>query len=280
MSGISLNTKIQHFYDQSTPIWLKIWGEHMHHGHYGKDGTKDLSRVEAQIVMINTLLSWGKVEKAEHILDAGCGVGGSSRFLAKKFNASVLGLTLSPIQKMHADRYSVSAGLDNQVRIEARDMMSLNSEDRHFDLIWSMESAEHIQDKQGMFDLFFERSKVDGTVVMATWCHRELTTPLNKKEALLLEKICEVYHLPPMKSITDISIMAQQSGFREVSSDDWSDAVEPFWQSVIDTALTWQGVSGLIQSGFSTIKAAWAMRYMKRGFKMGLIKYGVLSCKK
>lgn len=277
---MSLNSRIKKFYDQSTPLWLDVWGEHMHHGHYGPAGDEKKERVQAQLDMIETILEWGGVDSASRIFDAGCGVGGSSRYLAKRFNAEALGVTLSPVQVKNGNRYSELVNLKDQVRLECRDMMSISAADGEFDFIWSMESAEHIADKQKLFDLFYERLKPGGKIVMATWCYRELPPALSPAENKLLNKVYDLYHLPPMVPISSLEEMAQRSGFKNIKTADWSRAVAPFWQTVIESALTWQGISGLLRAGAGTLKGAWAMRYMKRGFKMNLIKFGVLSCEK
>ena len=95
---MTLNQQIRHFYDTSTKLWLDTWGEHMHHGHYGENGKEKKDPQQAQTDLVNKLLSWGDVQEASRVLDAGCGVGGSARYLAKLFGAKVKGLTLSPVQ--------------------------------------------------------------------------------------------------------------------------------------------------------------------------------------
>ena len=47
-----LYQQIQQFYDASSGLWEKIWGEHMHHGYYGADGQKKLEKRQAQIASI------------------------------------------------------------------------------------------------------------------------------------------------------------------------------------------------------------------------------------
>lgn len=287
MSAQPLNQRIQEFYDQSTPLWLDVWGEHMHHGYYGADGAERKDHRQAQIDMVKEVLKWGGLEvgsqKSEvgyQILDVGCGVGGSSRLLAKLFDAEVLGLTLSPVQVENAERYTQQAGLQEQVKFRVQDMMTLTEADGQFDLIWSMESAEHIADKKGLLQLFYKLLKPGGKFLMITWCHRDTPTKLSVSEEKLLQHVCDLYHLPPWISIKDYENLANETGFTNVKTGDWSQAVFPFWGAVIQSAFTWQGVQGLLRSGWGTIKGAYAMRYMQSGFRKGIIKYGVIQGEK
>lgn len=275
-----LNERISQFYDQSTRIWLDTWGEHMHHGHYGADGSLKKNHQQAQVDLIEELLKWGGVANAGNILDAGCGVGGSARYLARRFGASVLGLTLSPVQAEQGKLFTQKAKLEGRVNIEARDLMSLSPSDGPFDLIWSLESAEHIKDKQRLLEMFYELLTPGGQFLMATWCHRNEPPELNAQEKRLLENLSDLYHLPPMVSINRLEELAKIAGFQSVASDDWSRAVAPFWNAVIRSAISWRSVAGLLRSGLGTMKGAWAMRYMTRGYQMGTIKFGVLQGKK
>ena len=49
------------------------------------------------------------------MVDVGCGIGGSSRYLAKKYGASCEGLTLSPIQAHRAQALAAAQGLADKV---------------------------------------------------------------------------------------------------------------------------------------------------------------------
>ena len=276
----TLNQQIGHFYDRSTPIWLDTWGEHMHHGYYGVDGLAKKDHQQAQIDLVEEMLHWGQVDKVSRLLDAGCGVGGSARYLAQKFEAAALGLTLSPVQAEQAQQYTQRAGLQDRVQFQVRDMMTLNAADGSFDLVWSMESAEHIRDKQLLFNLFYERLVPGGKFLMATWCHRPTPPELSAKEQQVLEKICRLYHLPPMVERARLVEYATAAGFTEVKSVDWSRSVAPFWKAVIQTALRWSSVGGLLKAGWPTIKGAWAMRYMNEGFRRGVLEFSVIQGQK
>ncbi len=280
MQSDPLNENIRHFYDRSTKLWLNTWGEHMHHGYYGADGTAKKENQEAQVDLIEELLRWGGVAQASNILDAGCGVGGSARFLSKKYDANVLGLTLSPVQATEAQRFSRRMGLGEKVKIEVQDLMSLTGQDGTFDLVWSCESAEYIRDKQKMLEIFFDVLQPGGRLLMATWCHRNTPPALDNKEERILQQLYDLYFLPPMISIKEYETLAQKVGFNNVKTGDWSNAVAPFWNAVIRTAFTGQSMVGLLRSGWTTIKGAWAMQFMTRGYRMGALKFGVIQGQK
>jgi hypothetical protein len=68
MHGVqtALNEGIAAFYDESSGLWERIWGEHMHHGYYPKDGLKK-SNQEAQVDMIEEVLRWAGVTEAKKV---------------------------------------------------------------------------------------------------------------------------------------------------------------------------------------------------------------------
>lgn len=62
-----LNEGIANFYDESTPLWESMWGEHLHHGYYGKQD-KPKSNAQAQVDMIEEVLKWADVKKVSQVL--------------------------------------------------------------------------------------------------------------------------------------------------------------------------------------------------------------------
>lgn len=57
-------------------------------------------------------------KKPQMIVDVGCGIGGSSRYLAKKYGASCRGITLSPVQAQRARDLAIAEGLGDKVSHE------------------------------------------------------------------------------------------------------------------------------------------------------------------
>jgi tocopherol O-methyltransferase len=56
--------------------------------------------------------------------------------------------------------------------------------------------------------------------------------------------------------------------------------IAPFWKAVIKSSLNLKSIVGLMKSGFSTIRGAYAMLLMLRGFNAGVIKFGLITCTK
>ncbi|MEL7163791.1 MAG: methyltransferase domain-containing protein, partial [Bacteroidota bacterium] len=163
----------------------------------------------------------------------------------------------------------------------AQDVYSLDPvKNGPYDLIWSMESAEHMADKRALFDLFYRLLRPGGQLLMATWCHRPEPPALTDADQKVLRSICDLYHLPPLVSVPALAEAATSVGFARVATDDWSAAVEPFWGGVIRSGFDPRNWPGLLKAGWGTIKGAWAMRYMKAGFSSGAIRYGVLRATK
>ncbi|XP_073289401.1 gamma-tocopherol methyltransferase, chloroplastic isoform X1 [Primulina huaijiensis] len=288
-----LQNGIAELYDESSGIWEDIWGDHMHHGFYdpGSDVSESDHRL-AQIRMIEESLRFASVsddsadnslQKPRKIVDVGCGIGGSSRYLARKYEAECLGITLSPVQAQRAQALAAAQGLVGKVSFQVADALNQPFPDGKFDLVWSMESGEHMPDKAKFVNELARVAAPGGTIIIITWCHRDLSPSeesLTPQETALLNKICDAYYLPAWFSIADYIKLLQSLSLEDIKAADWSEFVAPFWPAVIRSALTWRGITSLLRSGWKTMKGALAMPLMVEGYKKGLIKFAIITCRK
>jgi tocopherol O-methyltransferase len=314
----TLYQQIQQLYDASSGLWEQVWGEHMHHGYYGPDGNLKKERRQAQIDLIEELLGWAGVpsEKAVcesyRILDVGCGIGGSTLYLTQKFSSiaennlksdggvdregsrspaqnktgasvTATGITLSPVQANRATERAKIADAQSSVNFLVADALNMPFPDESFDLVWSLESGEHMPDKIKFLQECCRVLKPGGTLILATWCHRpvgETAGELTDEERKELAEIYRVYALPYVISLPEYEEIVRSLPLTSIRTADWSKAVAPFWDVVIDSALTPSAIWGLLTSGWTTIQAALALGLMSRGYQSGLIRFGLICAVK
>ncbi|OKH16980.1 methyltransferase domain-containing protein [[Limnothrix rosea] IAM M-220] len=278
-----LYQQIREFYDESSSLWESIWGEHMHHGYYGQGGTIQVNRRQAQIDLIEEFLAWGQVTTVENFVDVGCGIGGSTLYLADKFGAKGVGITLSPVQANRATERALEQNLQDRAEFKVADAMNTPFRDGEFDLVWTLESGEHMPNKRQFLQECTRILKPGGKLLMATWCHRptdSVAGSLTPQEQKHLEDIYKVYCLPYVISLPDYAAIAAECGLQGIQTADWSTAVAPFWDQVIDSAVKPDAVFGVLKAGWKTIQGALALDLMKSGFRRGLIRYGLLQATK
>ena len=61
-----LNAGIATFYDASTGLWERVWGDHLHHGYY-PPGSPPKSNRQAQEDMIDESLRWAGITGATKV---------------------------------------------------------------------------------------------------------------------------------------------------------------------------------------------------------------------
>ncbi|KAJ9179790.1 hypothetical protein P3X46_008112 [Hevea brasiliensis] len=286
-----LKKGIAELYDESSGIWEALWGDHMHHGFYDTDvkvsGSLSDHRA-AQIRMIEEALRFGSVPEdpkkwPKNVVDVGCGIGGSSRYLAKKFGAHCQGISLSPFQVQRANSLAAAEGLADKASFQVADALDQPFPDGQFDLVWSMESGEHMPDKRKFVSELARVAAPGARIIIVTWCHRNLSPSeesLQTWEKAHLKKICDAYYLPEWCSAADYVEMLESLSLQDIKTADWSQNVASFWPAVIRSALTWKGLTSLVRSGLKTIRGALVMPLMIQGYQKGIIKFAIITCRK
>ncbi len=166
---------IEH-YDVLSPYYRAFWGEHLHHGYWIRG---DESKEQAQLQLIEHLAQLANIKPHSDILDIGCGFGASSLFLAEKFNATVTGITISPVQVEIAKQAATERHLDTTFLLMDAEAMRF---DRQFDFLWSVESISHYQDRPGFFASTAKLLKPNGTLALTDWFKKESLTPAQTQE--------------------------------------------------------------------------------------------------
>jgi len=263
------------------------WGEHIHLGYYGEKerkgpfyGGKDF--IEAKYDFIDQMLAFSQVQAPTKVLDVGCGIGGTSRYLAKKFpDAEVTGISISPEQIKRASTLAAERGLSN-AKFELCDALNMKYEDNTFDFVWACESGEHMPDKVKYVEEMARVLKPGGRVVIATWCEREQPPAFNAEERKTLDYLYGEWTHPYFISIEEYGRIMQATGkLSDVVTDDWAEETIPAWRHSV-----WVGVWDpwpVVKRPhlwWKVVRDAWCLEVMHRSFTKGLMQYGMMTAAK
>jgi len=96
------------------------------------------------------------------VLDAGCGVGGSSRYLAHAYGCRVDAVDLTPQFVAAAERLNALCGMADKITVREASVTALPFEDRRFDHVWCQNVTMNVADKRMMFTEAFRVLKPGG----------------------------------------------------------------------------------------------------------------------
>lgn len=234
------------------------WGEHIHMGTYHPMDKQSGYRKkdpffialfratvgrlknfkQAKIDFVHDMIDFSRATDPKKILDVGCGIGGSSRILGKRFpNAEVIGITLSPEQAQRAGRLAEEAGLSN-VRFQVMDALNMEFESNTFDLVWGCESGEHMPDKKRYVEEMSRVLKPKGNLVVATWCERDPVPIFTAEERKTLNFLYAEWSHPFFISLSKYKEYLEGTELLEkVETADWTNQTLPSWRHSV-----WVGV--------------------------------------
>jgi SAM-dependent methyltransferase len=96
------------------------------------------------------------------VLDAGCGVGGSSRYLAHKYGCQVEAIDLTSQFVEAAATLNRLCGMESRIAVRQGSVTDLPYADRSFDLVWCQNVSMNVEDKRRMFAEAFRVLVPDG----------------------------------------------------------------------------------------------------------------------
>jgi tocopherol O-methyltransferase len=265
---------VRSHYDKLSVFYWWLWGEHIHHGFWRNGETPE----RAQVRLIEELASRTRIQRGARVLDVGCGLGGSSFWLARNFGCSVLGITISPVQKHLAERRARSFGLSDRVRFAVRDANELDFGTESFDVIWCIECSEHLFEKEHFIRNCARVLRPEGALGLCTWLAAEPSSP--SANSALLAKICSEMLCASLGTFADYIRWMTESGFGEVRADDLTRQVEKTWE-FCQKILRRPAVRAFLPLiGSQARQFATGFSGMRRAYHEGAMHYGIFSARR
>ncbi len=260
------------------------WGEHIHLGHYGTPPRhKDFFQAKEDFV--DEMVRWARLDRrppGTTVLDVGCGIGGSSRVLARKYGFSVTGVTISPRQVARA-RELTPSGLP--VRFQVDDAMALSFPDESFNAVWSVEAGPHMPDKAVFAKELLRVLKPGGLLAVADWNQRDdRQAPLRPWEKVVMRQLLDQWSHPAFSSIEGFSELLEATGLVEgrVETDDWTEQTLPSWMdSILQGVLRPEGLARFGFRGFvKSMREVPTFLLMRLAFGRGLCRFGMFRARR
>ncbi|KAL8815283.1 MAG: hypothetical protein Q9223_005570 [Gallowayella weberi] len=229
----ALKGRIRHHYELASEYYFTLWGEHIHHGYFLRPSD---TKERAQLRLIELLIDRSQLETGSAVLDVGCGIGGTSRYLARNHGCKVTGITISGKQVEMATKLTCDAGINNKNstmtdsvehgygsahfhEVDAETMADFFPGEGAFDCVWISEALSHLPDKPLFFRNAFkvlrspnDHTKKPGKLVVADWFKAEDLTEKQLEDDI--KPIEDGMLLPPLCTQSEYQRYAKEAGLR------------------------------------------------------------------
>ncbi|WP_394174181.1 SAM-dependent methyltransferase [Thalassotalea litorea] len=107
-------------------------------------------------------LSQLNIDPTHKVLDVGCGLGGSSRFVAQQYGCQVTGIDLTQEFVDTGNTLCAWVGLTNKVQLKVENALALSDENESYDRVYLMHVGMNIADKKTLATELFRILKPGG----------------------------------------------------------------------------------------------------------------------
>jgi len=162
-----------------------------------------------------------------HILDVGCGIGGSTRRLSRETGACVTGIDLSDEYIDTAKRLTQLLNMQERVKFHAASALALPFDDNSFDGAWSLQMNMNVEDKLSWLEETYRVLKPGGRAVLYEVCGN---------------KSMPLYFPVPWAQDSSMSFLVPPKSFRDVIKsagfdiDVWNDKTDLAQQAFANVA--------------------------------------------
>jgi tocopherol O-methyltransferase len=162
-------------------------------------------------------------------LDSGCGVGGTSIWMARERGADMTALTIDPEQAQLGARYTAQHGVSDRVRFVVGDYMNSGLPHAWFDRVFNVESLCHCADLDAYFTHLADLL-VDGGLYGCLEFFRGTGAPGKVAEVM------ETWAMPRWASMSEVADSLARVGFEDVEATDLTPRVRRTAEQMIAMA--------------------------------------------
>ncbi len=203
-----------------------LWGS-KHFGFY-PTGKQDISEKEAQLLLQDLVAQNLDLKKAQIVLDAGCGQGVVSTYLAKKSGVRIHGITVVPFEVQRAQKLAASYGVQEHTHYQVMDYSATSFPDNYFDAIYTTETLSHSPDIHKTLKEFSRILKPGGKFAFFEYTLAP-ESAFSSWEKKMLEIVIEGSAMMGLKDFrhNQFTSVLNNAGFENVREQNISEQIRP-----------------------------------------------------
>ncbi len=247
----------------------------IHRGLWGPDTRTDAESLD---LAKRTLVQGCRLGPGRHVLDAGCGVGGTAIFLAEAHGVRVTGLTNCGQQVAVATQKARARGVGHLVEFRHGDFMELPFADATFDIVLNHESLCYAVDKLAYLQGVYRVLKPGGRWQSLDAELANRNEPLPERHDALLAALEWNWRLPPYRSWRDVLSMVEEAGFTAIEEQDLTSEALPSTDRLRQRYLLFSFLNPQIRDVNPAFQEAMdGSVCFAQGLSEGLFKYRLIS---
>lgn len=268
------------YYQATENAYKDSWDlENSHSIHYGYWDEKVKSFAQSLQRMNEVMTEAANINKDDVVLDAGCGIGGSSIYLASKTGCKVTGITISERQVARANELAKKKKLENQVSFQVMNYCATDFPDEGFDVVWGCESICYADDKRQFINEAWRLLKPGGRLVVADG----FVTDFANNDNPVIRNWLDGWQVNYLESPDRFSQFIKEAGFKNISYRDITSFTMHSarrlyrFYFLANLYLLWKTLTFSNRATPMQKKNIDACKYQYRGIKKGLWQYGLFT---